>query len=86
MCIGFLQELVSRAGTPALISDGLMRTLADHSGGNYRVLATMAHELLSEAVLRDRRQLDEDLFFDVYKALKRTVRKPSKLNTQGAIQ
>jgi len=84
--IGFLRELISRAGNPALISDGLMRTLADHSGGNYRVLATMAHELLSEAVLRDRRQLDEDLFFDVYKALKRTVKKTPKTNPQGTVQ
>ena len=84
--IEFLRELTSRAGNPSLVSDGLMRTLADHSAGNYRVLATMANELLSEAILRDHRQLDEDLFFDTYKSIKRSVKKTSKTKLQGAMQ
>ena len=44
----------------------LMAALSDHAHGNYRVLTTMAAELLAAAAQREATQLDEKLFFEVF--------------------
>jgi hypothetical protein len=44
----------------------LKHTLCDHAAGNYRVLATLAAELLNAAVERELPQLDEQLYFQVF--------------------
>ena len=44
----------------------LMATLADHAMGNYRVLTTMAGDLLAVAAERELSQLDEKLFLEVF--------------------
>ena len=44
----------------------LRHTLCDHAAGNYRILTTMAAELLAAAAQRELPQLDEKLYFDVF--------------------
>jgi hypothetical protein len=43
-----------------------MTTLCDHALGNYRVLTTMAAELLAAAAEREADVLDEKLYFEVF--------------------
>ena len=61
-----LQHLVSEAGNASLMSAALMHTLCDHAVGNYRILTTMAAELLAVAAHRDLPQLDEKLYLEVF--------------------
>ena len=49
------------------------QTLCDHAAGNYRILTTMAAQLLSAAVQREAPQLDEKLYFDVFAEPKTTA-------------
>jgi len=39
-----------RQGNPTLMSEELMDTLCDHSVGNYRIMTTLANELLEEVL------------------------------------
>jgi general secretion pathway protein A len=57
---------VSTAGNASLMSAALMHTLCDHAVGNYRILTTMAAELLAVAAHRDIPQLDEKLYLEVF--------------------
>ena len=61
-----LKHLLSTAGNPSLMTKELMATLADHAMGNYRVLTTMAGDLLAVAAERELSQLDEKLFLEVF--------------------
>jgi hypothetical protein len=61
-----LKHLLAVAGNPTLMTKELMSTVADHSMGNYRVLTTMASELLAAAAEREASQLDEKLFLEVF--------------------
>ena len=61
-----LEHLLNGAGNASLMTPGLRQTLCDHSAGNYRVLTTMAAELLTAAAQRDLPQLDEKLYLDVF--------------------
>ena len=61
-----LDHLLAGAGNASLMTPGLRQTLCDHSAGNYRVLTTMAAELLAAAAQRDLPQLDEKLYLDVF--------------------
>lgn len=61
-----LQHLVSEAGNASLMSTALMHTLCDHAVDNYRILTTMAAELLAVAAHRDLPQLDEKLYLEVF--------------------
>jgi len=70
-----LKHLQTQAGNPALMTTELVKTLCDHSLGNYRVLATMASELLAAAAQQELPQLDEKLFLNVFAA---TPAMPSK--------
>jgi hypothetical protein len=44
----------------------LRQTLCDHAAGNYRILTTMATELLAAAAQRDLPVLDEKLYMDLF--------------------
>ena len=44
----------------------LRHTLCDRAAGNYRILTTMAAELLAAAAQRDLSQLDEKLYHEVF--------------------
>lgn len=61
-----LQHLLTTAGNPRLMTQELMQTLCDHAVGNYRVLCTMAGELLSVAQQQEKAQLDEKLYLECF--------------------
>ncbi len=61
-----LNHLLEKAGNPTLMSDELMNTLCDHSLGNYRIMTTLANELLEEACRQKLPHLDEKLYFKVF--------------------
>jgi len=44
----------------------LRHTLCDHAAGNYRILTTMAAELLTAAAQRELPQFDEKLYLEVF--------------------
>ncbi len=61
-----LKHLLNTAGSPSLMSQALIENLCDHAAGNYRVLSTMAAQLLAVAAKEDIKQLDEALFLRVF--------------------
>jgi type II secretory pathway predicted ATPase ExeA len=67
-----LQEVVrhalKKAGNPNLLTAPLQETLVEHAAGNYRVLMTLAGDLLLEACERDLSPIDEKLFLDLFQA------------------
>lgn len=44
----------------------LITTLTEHAAGNYRILMTMAAELLDAGMQRELAQLDEKLYLEVF--------------------
>lgn len=63
-----LEHLCATAGNATLMTPALMATLCEHAVGNYRVLTTMAAELLTVAAARELAQLDEKLYLEVFAA------------------
>ena len=63
-----LKHLQLSAGNASLMSPELMQTLCDHALGNYRVLTSMAAELLASATHQEITHLDEKLFLHVFGA------------------
>ncbi|MDH5185060.1 MAG: AAA family ATPase [Gammaproteobacteria bacterium] len=61
-----LKHLVDQAGNARLMTQELMQTLCDHAAGNFRILTTMAAELLAVAAEQERSLLDEQLYLEVY--------------------
>lgn len=61
-----LSHLLETAGNPQLMTDELMTTLVEHAAGNYRVLTTLAAELLATAARTKRDTLDEKLYFECF--------------------
>ena len=61
-----LSHALSKSGNATLMTAELMDTLVDHAAGNYRVLMTMAAELLAHGMAREVEQLDEKLYLEVY--------------------
>jgi type II secretory pathway predicted ATPase ExeA len=61
-----LEHRLAAAGNPTLLTAELMTTLCEHALGNYRVLTTMADELLAVAARRELPQLDEKLYLEVF--------------------
>jgi type II secretory pathway predicted ATPase ExeA len=61
-----LEHLLADAGNASLMSPQLRHTLCDHAAGNYRILTTMAAELLAVGAQRELPQLDEKLYLDVF--------------------
>jgi general secretion pathway protein A len=61
-----LNHLLAGAGNASLMTPGLRQTLCDHAVGNYRILMTLAGELLTAAARRDLAVLDEKLYLDVF--------------------
>jgi len=66
-----LDHRLKVAGNAKLVTAELKHTLCEHAAGNYRVLLTMADQLLAEAIKRQASQLDEKLYLEVF-----TVPKP----------
>ena len=61
-----LDHLLTGAGNANLMTPQLRHTLCDHAAGNYRILTTMAAELLAAAAQRELPQLDEKLYLEVF--------------------
>jgi len=61
-----LSHLLTEAGNASLMTPSLRQTLCDHAAGNYRILTTMAAELLAVATKRELPQLDEKLYLEVF--------------------
>jgi type II secretory pathway predicted ATPase ExeA len=64
--LGYLDHCLAQAGATHLMSNQLRETLVDHSGGNLRVLTTLATELLERAAEKDLTQMDEKLYLEVF--------------------
>ena len=62
-CLGHLTRAAGNAG---LFTAELGDTLCEHALGNYRVLTTMAADLLAAAAERDSTTLDEKLYLEVF--------------------
>lgn len=69
-----LKHLQGAAGNASLMTPQLCQTLCDHAVGNYRVLTTMAAELLATAAQRELTQLDEQLYLELFGAPSGTTR------------
>jgi type II secretory pathway predicted ATPase ExeA len=63
-----LRHGLVQAGNARLVTPALVTTLAEHAAGNLRVLHGMAADLLAAAAQREARQLDEQLYLEVFAA------------------
>ena len=70
-----LTHLLASAGNTNLMTPQLMQTLCDHAVGNYRVLTSMAAELLACAAQQELTQLDEKLYLETFGAPASKTRK-----------
>ena len=61
-----LAHLLAGAGNASLMTLPLQQTLCDHAAGNYRILTTMAAELLAAAAQKNLAVLDEKLYLEVF--------------------
>ena len=61
-----LRHALEHAGNPRLLTPGVLDALVDHAGGNHRTLMAHAQELLLAGAERERPQLDEALFFEIF--------------------
>lgn len=70
-----LKHLQTAAGSPNLMTDQLVRTVAERAAGNYRTLTSMANDLLTFATQHNITTLDEQLFLECFEPNSRTQRK-----------
>jgi type II secretory pathway predicted ATPase ExeA len=61
-----LDHLLATAGNATLMTPSLRAMLCDHAAGNYRILTTMAAQLLAAALQRQATVIDEKLYFEVF--------------------
>jgi type II secretory pathway predicted ATPase ExeA len=61
-----LRHALKKAGAPNLLTENLQEVLIDHAAGNYRVLMTMAGELLMAACERELPVIDEKLYLELF--------------------
>ena len=54
----------------------LRAMLCDHAAGNYRILTTMAAQLLAAALQRQATVIDEKLYFEVFTDARSPTSKP----------
>jgi general secretion pathway protein A len=65
--MALLREILAHTGSQELMPSRLIHTVAEHAMGNARAMMMMGNELLEVAAQKDLRQLDEDLFFEVFR-------------------
>ena len=61
-----LRHALKKAGAPKLLTEKLQDVLVEHAAGNYRVLMTMAGELLMAACERELPVIDEKLYLELF--------------------
>jgi type II secretory pathway predicted ATPase ExeA len=64
--LDYLSQMMTLAGNPNLMTREVQTTLAEHCMGNFRILMTMAAELLVTAIAKNSPQIDEALYFEVF--------------------
>jgi type II secretory pathway predicted ATPase ExeA len=74
--LALLHHALATAGNATLMTPQLMDTLVDHAAGNYRLLMTMAADLLAQGMAREAEHLDEKLYLEVYQVNRQPT--PSK--------
>jgi hypothetical protein len=62
----FLDHLLDASGAPGLMTQQLKDTVVGHCAGNLRIMVSICAELLTNAALSERKQLDEQLYFDTF--------------------
>ena len=67
-----LEHLLASAGNATLMTEQLRAMLCDHAAGNYRILTTMAAQLLAAALQRQAPKIDEKLSFEVFADARQT--------------
>lgn len=70
-----LRHALERAGNAELLAKPVQNALVEHAAANYRVLMTMAGELLMAAFERELAQIDEKLFLELFQP--RSPRRPA---------
>ena len=68
-----LDHVLAEAGNASLMTPSLRHTLCDHAAGNYRILTTLAAELLAVAAQRELPLLDEKLYLEVFAPSERVL-------------
>jgi hypothetical protein len=63
--VDVLAHAIEAAGNPNLMTDELISALADHSAGNFRLMMTLANDVLELGVQKEVRVLDEGLFLEL---------------------
>jgi len=61
-----LRHALSKSGNATLMTPELMQALVDHAAGNYRLLMTMAGELLAYGMAQEVSQLDERFYLQLF--------------------
>jgi general secretion pathway protein A len=61
-----LTHLLTTAGNSKLMSSSVLQALCEHAAGNLRLLMNMANDLLTAAIQKEREQIDEKFFFEVF--------------------
>jgi general secretion pathway protein A len=89
--IAYLDHAIDRSGAPHLLTKELKEVLADHAGGNLRVLNNMAAEILLQGALQGAKRLSEKLFLETFsrtppptQGTGSRIRRPSRNNAKGA--
>ena len=75
-----LDHLTAGAGNASLMTPELRQTLSDHAAGNYRILTTLAAELLATAAQQELPQLDHKLYLQVFAQPERTPARRASAN------
>ena len=73
-----LTHALAKAGNAKLMSEELMDVLVDHSAGNYRLLMTMAAELLAYGSAHEVNQLDEKFYLELFHPQRPSLRKKAR--------
>jgi type II secretory pathway predicted ATPase ExeA len=66
LLLELLGHALSKAGNATLMTAELMDTLVDHCAGNYRLLMTMAAELLAHGMAHEIERFDEKVYLEVF--------------------
>jgi type II secretory pathway predicted ATPase ExeA len=61
-----IRHALAKAGCATLMTPELTDTLVDHASGNYRLLMTMAAELLAYGIAHEAQQLDEKFYLELF--------------------
>lgn len=63
-----LNATLAHAGAPDLMNSAAIQAVAEHAMGNLRAMMLMSNELLTVAAEKKQRQIDEDLFLEIFKS------------------